>query len=483
MLARSLIRLGAHASRLGVFGVGSVGLGMGRTRIPMVKSISRNSPIISMIRLYSRDPFPINHREAQEKKEMENMPKWRQWAFYVQTKEFKKGMTVYYIGGMIALFVTFYFYMRDRYYEDKQIRFIKKKYREDPDSLSEYEYLKLKALSGERMRPREEKKFKYYQAMRKEFRRKHFFDQEAVFEPTPEELEEWYDKQYKFNSKAKVPDLENKRDEIKQPLIEELDKAEANAEPEEYTNATNPKIVSAEDTTDFFDDIAEEYDDEIKWEERGILMGGRRKWLMKQLRGDVLEVACGTGRNLPYLKPQEVDSITFLDSSKKMVEITQQKFRKEYPKYAKAAFVVGKAEELVDLASKSEYPVKYDTIIESFGLCAHEDPVKALQNMEKLLKPNGRIVLLEHGRGTWDFINNHLDFRAEKRMKTWKCRHNLDIGEIIDDSGLDITYEKRAIFGSIWMLVCKRPEDPMALEEKPFVNKLFGSDITTVKKN
>lgn len=434
-----------------------------------------------LARGYANSPFPINHREAQEKKKAEELPKWKQWGKYFQTNEFKRSMTPFYLGGFAIMTVAFYYYMRDRYHEDKHIRKIKKKFSEDPDSLGEYEYLKLKALSGENLKPREAKKFRIYQMMRKEFRRKHFFDYEAEFNPTPEELDEWYSKQAR-RSTAKAPVIEERAKANGPEKVEVLPEVLAQVEEETLTNANNPHIVPAEDTTKFFDDMAEEYDDEIKWEERGVMMGRRRKWLMKQARGDVLEVACGTGRNIPYLNTETIDSITFLDSSPNMVQVTQKKFRDKYPKFAKAAFAVGKAEDLLKLAEGNEHPVQYDTIIEAFGLCAHEDPIKALQNMSKLLKPNGRIVLLEHGRSTWDFINNHLDFRADKRMKTWACRWNLDIGEIIDDAGLDITYEKRVHLGTTWLLVCKRPEDPIALEEKPFINKLFGSEMTSVSK-
>lgn len=414
-------------------------------------------------RLYSKTPFPLDHKKLQEKRDLEKLPKYKQWAKYFQTNEFQRKLTKYYLGTFSVMLVAFYFYMRDRYYEDKQLNHIKKKYAEDPASLSEYEYLKLKALSGEKLKPREEKKFRLYQMMRKEFRRKNFFEFDLMFEPSPADLEAWFSKQTRKPVKSAIPDEEE------QPAPEATN-----------TNSTNPNIQPAQDTTQFYDDMAAAYDDEVKWEERGVMMGTRRKWLMSQAEGDVLEVACGTGRNIPYLNLEQINSITFMDSSSKMVEETQKKFRNQYPKYRNAAFAVGKAEDITDIASSS---FKYDTIIEAFGLCAHEDPVKALRSMASLLKPGGRIVLLEHGRSTWDMVNNHLDFRAEKRMKKWACRWNLDIGEIVDDSGLEITYEKRVHLGSTWLLVCKRPEDPLRLEEKPFFNKLFGKDVAQVKKS
>lgn len=434
--------------------------------------VARVRVSVLAFRAYSDDrsrPFAINEQALVEKRKKEleaakmaQMPKWRQWAVYFQSKEFKKSMTFYYVSGFAIMLVCFYYYMRDRYYEDKQMDHIREKYAKDPESLSEYEFLKLKALSGERLRSKEDKKFKLYQMMRKEFRRKNILAYDIMFEPTPKDLEEWYNKQARIViNKAPV------------------DEDEPEPETKKLGNKENPHVMPPEDTTAFYESKADEYDDAIKWEERGVLMGRRRRWLMEQLHGDVLEVACGTGRNLKYLNLKNIDLITFLDSSEKMVAITQLKFREMFGKYPRVAFTVGKAEDLVKLAGNSA--VKYDTIVEAFGLCAHEDPVAALKNMTNLLKPGGRIVLLEHGRGNYDMINNHLDFRSDKRMKTWACRWNLDIGELIDDAGLDVTFEKRVHFGTTWMLVCKRPEDPIALEEKPFFDKLFGREYTPIK--
>ncbi|KAJ9105681.1 hypothetical protein QFC19_003455 [Naganishia cerealis] len=421
------------------------------------------------VRNYSQKPFPVGSKEFQEQNNLKKLPKWKQWAIYFQSNEFKRGMTIYYVCGFGVMCVAFYYYMRDRYYEDKQLKHIRAKYEEDPASLLEYEYLKLKALSNDKLKPREQKKYRMYQMMRKEFRRKHIWDGEAMFEPTPQDLQEWYSQQARTKTSAAVTE-----DDVRSE-----NSAEENSQ--ETTRANdNSAICAPQDTTAFFEEKAFDYDNEVKWEERGILMGRRRRWLMKQLRGDVLEVACGTGRNIPYFDQDEVNSITFLDSLRNMVELAQKKFRQKYPRYANAAFTVGRAEDLVELQGSEQ--VKYDTIVEAFGLCAHEDPVLALKSMASLLKPGGRIVLLEHGRSTWDFINNHLDFRAPKRMKTWACRWNLDIGELIDDAGLDITYEKRVHLGTTWMLVCKRPEDPLALEEKPFLDKLFGRETKGIDK-
>lgn len=430
--------------------------------------------ILNPLRHYAKHPFDLDNEELKEARYVKTLPKHKQWAHYFGTQKFKKMMTKYYIGLFAVMLLAFYYYMNEKYYEEKHMKYIRHKYGQDPASLSEYEYLKIKATSGNALKPREQKKFLLYQEMRKDLKKLGQLESIEMYDPTPEELETWYlKKDKKVIKKVAVAEEDT---ETTKSLQQELEEA-----PEEnHSNHTNPSIQPARDTTDVFDELAEEYDDKVKWEERGIFMGGKRSWLMKKAEGNVLEVACGTGRNIPYFDPlRNIESITFMDSSEKMVEVCQKKFRKKFSKYNKAAFAVGKAEDLESLAQNE---IKYDTVIEAFGVCAHEDPVKALQNMAKVLKTGGRIILLEHGRSYYDFLNNHLDFRAEKRMKTWGCRWNLDIGEIVDDAGLDIVQEKRAHFGSTWMLVCKRPEDPMRLEEKPFLKKLFGTEVHKIEK-
>lgn len=51
---------------------------------------------------------------------------------------------------------------------------------------------------------------------------------------------------------------------------------------------------------------------------------------MKHCQGDVLEVSCGTGRNIKYLDMSRINSITFLDSSENMMEITHKNSEKSF---------------------------------------------------------------------------------------------------------------------------------------------------------
>lgn len=223
------------------------------------------------------------------------------------------------------------------------------------------------------------------------------------------------------------------------------------------------KVMPPMDTVNFFEDKATEYDSSIKKEEY-IFINGQRKKLAKKLYGDCLETSCGTGRNIPYLDLVDINSITFLDPSQKMLETCKEKFENFNDKFSKVAYVKGKCEDLVN--DENENKMKYDCIFETFGLCSQKDPVESLNNMAKLLKKDGRVFLLEHGKSSYESVNRMMTKSMDKRLEHWGCRFNLDIGEIIDDSDLEIVSEERKHLGTTWMYTLKLKDDKFEDIEK-----------------
>ncbi|KAI1208179.1 uncharacterized protein F4807DRAFT_431878 [Annulohypoxylon truncatum] len=80
----------------------------------------------------------------------------------------------------------------------------------------------------------------------------------------------------------------------------------------------------------------------------------------------------------------------------------------------------------------SQTPQKYDTILQTFGLCSVRDPVLLLSTMAHSLVPDtGRIVLLEHGRSWWELVNGLLDRSARGHFERFGCWWNRDIEVVV----------------------------------------------------
>jgi ubiquinone/menaquinone biosynthesis C-methylase UbiE len=134
------------------------------------------------------------------------------------------------------------------------------------------------------------------------------------------------------------------------------------------------------------DKAAPKYDRTMgRWEK--VLFGGGREWVCSQARGDVLEIAVGTGRNLPHY-PTDV-RLTAVELSPKMLEIAR-----------KRAADLGREVDL-RLGDAEALPVpdsSFDTVVCTFALCTIPDERQAVAEAHRVLRPGGRFVLIEHVR-------------------------------------------------------------------------------------
>lgn len=197
-------------------------------------------------------------------------------------------------------------------------------------------------------------------------------------------------------------------------------------------------------------------------------LGTKRRDLVRQARGHVLEVSCGTGRNLPFYSLGErrgVDahghasvvgcrSVTFTDLSPQMVDIARAKFQALYPG-TEGVFRVCDAAEVEPTGTRW-----FDTVVQTMGLCSMGDPVATLRHLGEVTEPDrGRILLLEHGRSYYDWVNRILDNLAPAHADRHGCWWNRDIGAIVRESGLEIVEEKRWHLGTTWRYVLRPRQD------------------------
>lgn len=139
-----------------------------------------------------------------------------------------------------------------------------------------------------------------------------------------------------------------------------------------------------------FDRMADRYDDQMRvWERR--LFPGSREWAVGQARGRTVEIAVGTGLNLPlYAADVEVVGI---ELSGRMLELARRRVARDG---------LGERVELRQGdVQRLELPDGLaDTVLSTFTMCTIPDPVAAAREAYRVLKPGGRFVLAEHGPST-----------------------------------------------------------------------------------
>jgi len=134
----------------------------------------------------------------------------------------------------------------------------------------------------------------------------------------------------------------------------------------------------------YWDKQAGRYDREMNFWDRH-LFGDSRPWACGRAAGDVLEVAVGTGRNLPFY-PDGV-RLTGVDWSPAMLAIARDR----------AAALERRADLRQGDAQALDFPDgSFDTVLCALGLCAIPDDRRAVTEMARVLRPGGRLLLVDH---------------------------------------------------------------------------------------
>ena len=134
-----------------------------------------------------------------------------------------------------------------------------------------------------------------------------------------------------------------------------------------------------------YDRKAASYDCAVGRSER-LMLGDLRRRFGAELRGRTLEVAIGSGLNLPYYTGAATRTVG-IDLSAGMLEQARSR-----------AAELGRALDLLQMDAQrlAFRDGSFDTVAISLSLCTGPDPAAALREMARVCRPEGKIVLLEH---------------------------------------------------------------------------------------
>jgi ubiquinone/menaquinone biosynthesis C-methylase UbiE len=164
---------------------------------------------------------------------------------------------------------------------------------------------------------------------------------------------------------------------------------------------------------------------------------GLREWrreLLAEASGRTLELGAGTGVNLE-LYPQAVTELILTEPFEPMA----RRLRERLAASAREASVVVAPAELLPVEDAS-----IDTVVVTLVLCTVADPAATLAEVQRVLRPGGRLLFLEHVRAEDPALARWQD-RLERpwRFVGHGCHCNRDTVATIESSPLELERVER----------------------------------------
>lgn len=166
--------------------------------------------------------------------------------------------------------------------------------------------------------------------------------------------------------------------------------------------------------------------------------------------GNVLEIAVGTGLQLPHYEWSKIKSFVGVDESEGMMFEANKRL-------ATLPVTVSRKLQYMD-ASKINFPTSnFDTVVDTFSFCVFSDPQSVINEMVRVVKPEGRIVLLENSRSDNIFVAIYQDLTEPILTPVSKgCKWNVDVTDLATKAGLLSVSEQRFDLGTILLGVYEK---------------------------
>ncbi|GLQ20431.1 class I SAM-dependent methyltransferase [Algimonas porphyrae] len=156
----------------------------------------------------------------------------------------------------------------------------------------------------------------------------------------------------------------------------------------------------------------------------------QREKVVPYARGHVVEIGIGSGLNLSHYDAGSVDRVTGIDPDEALwAKAATRAARCDFP--VERLGLSGESLPLDDCCA--------DTVLVTYALCTIPDPVAALREMGRILKPDGEILFCEHGRAPDPSVARWQD----RIDPVWKriaggCHSGRDIPALFTQAGLHL---------------------------------------------
>ena len=193
------------------------------------------------------------------------------------------------------------------------------------------------------------------------------------------------------------------------------------------------------------DKEAPRYDRQMNFFDRRLFTGGR-EWACGEAKGEVLELAVGSGRNLPVYPPGT--KLTAIEFSSEMLKLAKERAAEMD---AEVDLRIGDAQAL-EFGDES-----FDTVVCTLALCTIPDPAKAVREAFRVLRPGGTYRGLEHVRSPALLVRGvqrAIDPLSVRFAGDHVVREPL---EYLRPAGFQIEHLERSKWGIVERVVARKP--------------------------
>jgi ubiquinone/menaquinone biosynthesis C-methylase UbiE len=172
-----------------------------------------------------------------------------------------------------------------------------------------------------------------------------------------------------------------------------------------------------------------------------------RRDLLKDVKGQVLEIGSGTGINFPFY--QSAENVTAIEPSTYMIDQSiSRRDRAIVP-----IKILNESAELLPFENNS-----FDTVVGTLVFCTIPNPDMALNEMKRVCKSGGRILLFEHVKMQNPFLSNLQNWLTP----FWKmicdgCCLNRDTLQLLNRHGVPISHIKEYYKGLFILVEARNP--------------------------
>jgi ubiquinone/menaquinone biosynthesis C-methylase UbiE len=207
----------------------------------------------------------------------------------------------------------------------------------------------------------------------------------------------------------------------------------------------NSETLQGNELQKAYDELAADYEKKTWFDQHILGVTRQRRKLMSRAHGKILDVACGTGSNFPMFPA--TSEITAIDLSPRMLEMARQKA---------STLNLNVQVKVMDAQNLEFLDGGFDTVTSTLSTCTFPDPIQALQEMRRVCRTNGLLLLLEHGHSSMTWLANYQDRNVLKHyQQNAGCRWNQDPLELVEAAGLTILNSKRFGLGMFHAIVAR----------------------------